>query len=110
MGVVMSYSLKKFLFIFIFSVFIGTTSLAQSGGEFEITKSTVNNGGGISSGNGFVLTGSIAQTVTQSSSNGDWQVDSGFWPSSPIVIDIFKNGFEAAVIVSKVYASKRSQQ
>ena len=50
-------------------------ALAQSsGGEFSITKSTIDNGGGISSSGEFTLTGTIGQADAsqQVSTGGDF--------------------------------------
>ena len=73
-------------------------SLAQSsGGDFEATKSTIDNGGGTSSGGDFSLTGSIGQhdAATQSSNGGDFSLASGFWASAqPPQNTIFSDGFE----------------
>ena len=73
-------------------------SLAQSsGGDFEITRSTIDNGGGTSSGGDFSLTGTIGQhdASTQTSSGGDFGLASGFWASAqPPQNLIFSDGFE----------------
>ena len=81
--------------------FYSTPGNAQSGGEYEIVKSSINSGGGIVSGGEFEINSSIAQTVTQSTSNGEYQLESGFWTSaSNLFTDIlFKNSFEAIVVL-----------
>jgi hypothetical protein len=67
----------------------------SSGGAFEITKSTIDSGGGTSTGGGFSLTGTIGQPDAnpQLSSGGEFLLAGGFWAKA---IDlIFKDGFES---------------
>ena len=75
---------------------ITAIALAESSsGGFEITKSTVDNGGGTSSGGDFSLTGTIGQHEANSrvSSGGDFLLAGGFWAKAHDVI--FKNSFES---------------
>ncbi len=75
-------------------------ALAQSsGGAFEITHSTIDNGGGRSSGGQFTLTGTIGQADAslQAASGGQFQLTGGFWVSGALVPPdelIFSDGFE----------------
>lgn len=69
--------------------------LAQSsGGEFELTRSTIDAGGGSSSGSLFELNGTIAQPEAnpQSSSGGEFVVAGGFWANASDVL--FADSFE----------------
>ncbi len=67
-------------------------SLAQSGGNFEMTKSVIAGGGGASSGGDFRIDGTIGQSLAgTTSSGGGFQLTSGFWggtaaPSSNISV------------------------
>ncbi len=75
---------KCIIFIFALSVFAS----AQSGGQFEITKSVISSGGGTSSGGNFSLSGTFGQTVAEKSTGGNFDLNSGFWgggSSSPTV-------------------------
>ena len=67
----------------------------QSGGDFEITESTIDNGGGTSSGGEFSLTGTIGQPDAnpQISAGGQFVLSGGFWASATSVI--FSDGFES---------------
>jgi hypothetical protein len=70
-------------------------ALAQfSGGDFEITRSTLDNGGGVSTGGEFSLTGTIGQADASSrpSSGGGFSLAGGFWAKVTDVI--FRDGFE----------------
>ena len=82
----------------ILSVLITTIALAQSsGGNFEITKSTIDNGGGTSFGGDFSLNGTIGQPDAnpQISTGGTFALAGGFWANAMIVDTIFKDSFES---------------
>ena len=66
----------------------------SSGGDFEITKSTIDNGGGTSTGGDFTLTGTIGQhdANSQTSSGDEFLLAGGFWPKA--INLLFRNGFE----------------
>ncbi len=77
--------------------------LAQSsGGDFEITRHTIDNGGGLSTGGGFELVGSIAQpdASLQTASGGDFQVTGGFWANGSVITPsgelLFSDSFESS--------------
>lgn len=76
---------------------ISTLSLAQSGGSFNIPKSTIDAGGGLSSGGDFAVTGTIGQVdVSQAISGGGFVLNGGFWPKEAVVRQdaLFKDSFE----------------
>ncbi len=69
--------------------------LAQSsGGDFELTQTTIDAGGGTASGVDFELVGTIAQPEAdaQQSSGGEFVLAGGFWASANDMI--FSDGFE----------------
>ena len=74
---------------------VSTFALAQStGGEFTIVKSTIDNGGGTSSGGEFSISGTIGQSdaTDRVSVGGEYLLSGGFWA---VINDVlFKNGFE----------------
>ena len=79
------------------TILITALSFAQSsGGDFEITKNTIDSGGGTSSGGGFSLTGTIGQhDASRQISTGDgFALAGGFWANATVLDAIFKNGFE----------------
>jgi hypothetical protein len=80
---------------------VSALAIAQStGGDFVITKHTIDGGGGSSSGGGFSLTGTIGQAdaSTQPSTGGGFSVAGGFWAYSVELGEvIFKDGFETIV-------------
>jgi hypothetical protein len=67
----------------------------SSGGEYEVTKSTIDSGGGTSTGGDFSLTGTIGQpdSNAQISSGSEFLLAGGFWAKA--IDTIFKNGFES---------------
>lgn len=70
-------------------------ALAMS--QYSIERSVVAGGGGTSSAAGYVLNGTIAQSVAGSSAEGAQRAWSGFWrPGTPSSTGdaIFSNGFE----------------
>ena len=72
-------------------------SFAQSsGGNFEILSSTIDSGGGLSSGGEFSLTGTIGQPDSDPriSTGGEFALAGGFWANSNISDRIFLDGFE----------------
>jgi len=74
--------------------------LAQlTGGPFEIPKSTIDGGGGRSTGGQFILTGTIGQPEgpEQTLTGGNFELSGGFWPGGegdPEDDLIFSDGFE----------------
>ena len=81
-------------------VFSAITLAEQpTGGDFTITKSTIDAGGGVSKGGDFTLTGTIGQpdASTGISTGGQFKLAGGFWANATgIVLDelIFKDSFE----------------
>jgi hypothetical protein len=60
----------------------GTIS-PQSGGSFMLTQSVIANGGGISSGGIYNISGTVGQSLAGTSSSGSaFNVASGFWSDS----------------------------
>jgi hypothetical protein len=86
---------KIFLILGVLSL-LSTFALAQSsGGDYTITKSTIDGGGGTSAGGSYSLTGTVGQADAslQSLSGGPYQLTGGFW--SKVMDLIFKDGFES---------------
>ena len=82
----------------ILTILFTTIVLAQSsGGNFEITRSTIDNGGGTSSGGQFSVTGTIGQhdASSQRSTGGSYSLAGGFWANATILELIFEDSFES---------------
>jgi len=72
-------------------------AVPQAGGVYEITRSTIDSGGGASSGGTFVLTGTIGQPDAQpmTAAGGNFKLQGGFWAHIVAAAElIFKNSFE----------------
>ncbi|MEM9557115.1 MAG: hypothetical protein AAGC60_22850 [Acidobacteriota bacterium] len=68
---------------------------AQSGGVYEITRSTVDGGGSMDRSTGSIIVrGSIGQPDVGASAAGDRLVAGGFWASGRSLGALFRDGFE----------------
>ena len=65
------------------------------GGDFELSRHTVDAGGGTSAASDFELVGSIAQAEAnaQQSAGGEFVLSGGFWARA--ADNIFSDGFES---------------
>jgi len=93
--------LRKYLFIALLSALLTTALVAglPTGGDFVMSNSTIDNGGGVSTAGDFVLTGTIGQSDANANSSvgGEYLLAGGFWAlaAEPIFTDaIFSDGFE----------------
>lgn len=80
--------------VLITGMFTPSTSPGQSGGGFEIDRSTVSDaGGGRSLGSGFELHGTIGQTDAGLHAGSDFTLSGGFWVDAETDV-LFKDGYE----------------
>jgi hypothetical protein len=70
------------LSVWIILLMISAASTAN--GQYEITWSTVDGGGGSSSGGPYTLTGTIGQPDAAYSAGGQYELLGGFWPGGPL--------------------------
>lgn len=62
------------------ATFAAGAALAQSGGGYDLTWSTIDAGGGTSTGGGYTLSATIGQPDAGASlSGGGYTLDGGFW-------------------------------
>jgi len=90
--------MKKTSKLWAIGLLAAAETLAQSSsGDFEITKSTIDNGGGISSGGEFLLTGTIGQPDASQkvATGGAFALSGGFWAKATVFDVIFKDNFES---------------
>ena len=52
--------------------------------DYQIVWSTIDGGGGTSSGGQYTVTGTIAQPDAAYSANGNYELLGGFWPGGPL--------------------------
>jgi len=55
-------------------------TLAQSGGDYDLSWSTIDGGGQTSSGGTYVLTGTVGQPDAGTMTGGQYTLRGGFWP------------------------------
>ncbi len=53
--------------------------------DYELTWSTIDGGGGTSSGGPYTLTGTIGQPDAGEMAGGDYMLAGGFWPGGPLL-------------------------
>ncbi len=53
-------------------------------GQYEMRWSTIDGGGGVSSGGQYIVSGTIGQHDAVYSAGGDYELLGGFWPSEPL--------------------------
>lgn len=61
---------------------MNVAAFAQSGGGFDLTWNTIDGGGGVSTGGGFELSGTIGQADATTASlltGGSYELTGGFW-------------------------------
>jgi hypothetical protein len=63
---------------------VASSSLAMSGGDYEISWSTIDGGGGRSTSSDYALVGTIGQPDAGEMAGGDYELSGGFWPGGPI--------------------------
>jgi len=60
------------------------TCFAQTGGQYELSWSTIDAGGTTSTGGQYTIIGTIGQTDTVASAGGSYELLAGFWPPQPL--------------------------
>lgn len=69
-----------FLIVLGWTGWIGTYSLAQTGGPYDLRWHTIDGGGGGGSGGPYRLDGTIGQPDAGTMSGADYLLQGGFWP------------------------------
>jgi len=77
---------NAFIILLAISLLMVLPALGQTGGPYDLTWSTVDGGGGTSSGGQYVLVGTIGQPDAAYSAGGDYELLGGFWPGGPLCI------------------------
>jgi len=71
--------------IVLMAVLVTSFAVAQSGGTFDLSWSTIDGGGGVSGGGDFALGGTIGQPDAGELSGGNFTLYSGFWQDDLII-------------------------
>lgn len=83
-------------------LFAGGLALAQQGGPFDLTWSTIDGGGGASSGGSYRLAGTIGQPDVGTLNGGSYTVKSGFWAGGQTPNQT-NPGSAPGVLVNQIY-------
>jgi hypothetical protein len=77
---------------------MSAAAFGQSGGGYDLSWSTIDGGGGTSSGGGYELTGTIGQpdaSAPNAMAGGTFQLTGGFWvPHSPTCVQYAPADFD----------------
>ena len=68
---------------------VASAALAQSGSGYDLTWSTIDNGGGESDGSGYVLNGTIGQPDAGLLSGGGYTLSGGYWSGTNAQYNIY---------------------
>jgi hypothetical protein len=72
---------KRHIFIFLISMMV---FLPAALADYQIVWSTIDSGGGTSSGGTYQLSGTIGQPDAAYSASGQYEILGGFWPGGPL--------------------------
>ena len=67
------------LLVAVLLVLAGGVALAQSGGGYDLTWSTIAGGGALSAGGGYTLAGTTGQAGAGQVTGGGYTLGGGFW-------------------------------
>jgi len=70
---------------------LSLSALGQAGGDYVLDWSTIDGGGGTSSGGQYKLTGTIGQPDAAYSTGGNYELLGGFWPGGPLCFVDFED-------------------
>lgn len=82
---------RKTRMLLMVSIVSLTIFASVSYGDYQIVWSTIDGGGGQSSGGQYKLTGTIGQPDAAYSAGGDYEVLGGFWPGGPLCFVDFEH-------------------
>ena len=68
------------LFMTVIVSLLTVSTSAMSGGDYELSWSTIDGGGGRSTGGAYALTGTVGQPDAGDMSGGDYALSGGLWP------------------------------
>ncbi len=79
------------LTVIVVLLIVPSSAWAQTGGDYELSLSTIDGGGGVSSGGQYIVRGTIGQPDAAYSEGGPYEVLGGFWPGEPTCIVNFRH-------------------
>jgi hypothetical protein len=75
--------------LIILSLFVVSTVAAQSGGDYDLSWSAIDGGGGTSSGGPYTMNGTIGQPDAGVMLGGDYTLDGGISPGETVIYRVF---------------------
>ena len=78
-----SFTLKLLVAFTVLCVLTTNPAWAEDG-DYELSWSTIDGGGGTSAGGTYSLSGTIGQPDAAWSASGDYELLGGFWPGEPL--------------------------
>ncbi len=70
--------------VIVVCLLVASSTIRQSSGDYIMKWSTIDGGGGTSSGGQYTVMGTIGQPDAAYSAGGDYEVLGGFWPGEPL--------------------------
>ena len=77
---------QRIKWLLMFGIAFLTIFVPVAYGDYKIVWSTIDGGGGQSSGGQYILNGTIGQPDAGYSSGGNYELLAGFWPGGPLCI------------------------
>ncbi len=79
--------LQRFVLAVLVAVALGIgVALAQTGGGYDLTWSTIDGGGGASAAGSYQLAGTLGQPDAGTSLGGAYTLSGGFWNGAPTAV------------------------
>ncbi len=78
---------KLVVWIMLFTILVASTA----SGQYDLSWSTIDGGGGTSSGGPYVVMGTSGQADAGWFAGGDYELLGGFWPGEPLCIVDFRH-------------------
>ncbi len=70
--------------LLVICLILSVCSYAQTGDDYILTWSTIDGGGGVSSGGQYIIRGTIGQPDAGVMAGGDYELAGGFWSEIPV--------------------------
>lgn len=81
---------RAILFVVVLFILSGAVALAQIGNGFDLSWSTIDGGGGTSTGDSFALAGTVGQSdASDAMTGGTYTLQGGFWAGVPPKYDVY---------------------
>jgi len=76
--------------VLLVALLLPAAALAQSGGGYDLSWSTIDGGGGVSAGGSYVVMGTVGQPdAAPAMSSADFRLTGGFWAGARVRYQIY---------------------